>query len=118
MAIALKRIAAVSLGLMTFAVSSPAFSGEISAYSSGGAAWSSNELHTANATDQKSDGHPVKAEYYRSNDWDTLKTLWEKRGAGNTTSSKGSYVISKMKSCTYINNWPDDCSGWKTPTLG
>ncbi|MDL2075824.1 hypothetical protein QNN03_05175 [Streptomyces sp. GXMU-J15] len=108
--IKVKRTAVIVLAVAAFAASAPAFAFDAS--TDGAYAWTSSDDHYANIKDTAKDGHPVKAQYYRWNDPDLLRTLWEKRGYGySNASGYGSWVL-KIKACEYINNWPDECSAW------
>ncbi|MFF4349980.1 hypothetical protein [Streptomyces sp. NPDC001530] len=114
----MKNICGVALAGIFLLGASPAYS--LSANTNGAAAWTSecNKTQCKNddgyvwVKDIKADGHPVKAQYERALSGN-VDTLWEKRGNGNSSvSSFVSEGIVALKTCEYINNWPDDCSGW------
>lgn len=103
-------MAGVILAVLAVAGSAPAFA--FSASTDGSYAWTSGGNHYANIKDTAKDGHPVKAQYYRLNSSGTLRTLWEKRGYGYSSTSDYGSIVLEIKACEYINNWPDDCSAW------
>lgn len=113
-----KRAAGVIVGGLFLLGASPAFA--IDAATDGAYAWT-DECNRTGCTlghtyvwvkDRKADGHPVKAEYERRLSGN-VGTLWEKRGNGySNVSANISEGVAAIKACEYINNWPDDCSGW------
>lgn len=95
--------------------SAPAFAYSIS--TDGAYGYTSRNEAVANIKDIKEDGHPVKIQYYRLNSSGVLRTIWEKRGNGHTSSSgSGSYIL-EIKACEYIDSWPDDCTAWFNGTI-
>ncbi|MBY8340839.1 hypothetical protein LXH13_13345 [Streptomyces spinosirectus] len=110
----MKRMVAAGIAVAALAMSTPAFAGELDASTGGAYAWTSgNVRHYANIKDTDKDGHPVKAQYSYPYFSETVHTLWEKRGYGySTKSARHESEIWRIKACEYINNWPDDCSGW------
>ncbi|MEU6768116.1 hypothetical protein ABZ916_37145 [Streptomyces sp. NPDC046853] len=111
----IKRIGACVVAVAALSASAPAFAYSIA--TDGAYAYTSKSTTVANIKDTKKDGHPVKIQYYRLYSSGDLRTIWEKRGYGNTNSSKpGSYIL-KIKACEYINSWPDDCTSWTDGTI-
>lgn len=109
----MKRLAAAGFALAALTAATPAFAGELDASTDGAHAYTSGGRHYANVRDMKKDGHPVKVQYSYPYFSETVYNLWEKRGDGNK--NKSAYKDSeiwRVKACEYINNWPDDCSGW------
>ncbi|MFF6953042.1 hypothetical protein ACFZAD_30930 [Streptomyces iakyrus] len=114
----IKKAAGAIIGGLFLLGASPAYA--ISASTDGAAAWTDNCNRTKCGVDyvfvwvkdRKADGHPVKAEYEKKLTGD-VDVLWEKRGNGNENVSKDIELgVAAIKACEYINNWPDDCSGW------
>ncbi|KAB1979460.1 hypothetical protein [Streptomyces triticiradicis] len=116
----IKRVAAVVAAVSALTAATPAFAGEIYASTDGASAWTSPKngadvKRYANIEDTKADGHPVKAQYSYPFFSESVTTLWEKRGVGNSTrSAYHENQIWRIKACEYINNWPDECSGWSS----
>lgn len=106
----IRRTAVVALALAAVTASAPAFA--FNASTDGAYAWTTSDDHYANIKDTAKDGHPVKAQYYRLYDLDVLRTLWEKSGYGHSNTSGYGSLITRIKACEYINNWPDECSAW------
>ncbi|MFA3872640.1 hypothetical protein ABS735_02900 [Streptomyces sp. MMCC 100] len=112
----MKKTAAAVIAVAALTMSTPAFAGEINASTNGAYAWTSgNVRHYANIKDTAADGHPVKAQYSHPYFSESVSTLWEKAGYGNSNrSAYHSDEIWRIKACEYINMWPDECSGWDT----
>jgi hypothetical protein len=104
------RVSASVVAVAALSASAPAFA--LNASTDGAYAYTSSGDRVANIKDTAKDGHPVKVEYFRLLSSSTQRTIWEKRGYGHTNSSGSGSQIMKIKACEYINNWPDDCSGW------
>ncbi|MCX4908871.1 hypothetical protein [Streptomyces sp. NBC_00878] len=106
----IRRVVTLVLAAAAITASAPAFA--INASTDGAYAYTSGSDHYANIKDTKKDGHPVKAQYSRNFPDLQVYTLWEKAGYGNTATSGYGGMIYQIRACEYINNWPDDCSGW------
>ncbi|MFJ3697237.1 hypothetical protein ACIPW9_24305 [Streptomyces sp. NPDC090052] len=108
----MKRFAAAAIAIAAFTGASPAFAGELSAGTDGAYGWTTATRTKAHVKDEAKDGHPVKIEYGHPVLSKNTNTLWEKRGYGNSSSTGTVSEIWRVQACEYINDWPDDCSGW------
>jgi hypothetical protein len=77
------------------------------------AAWSGGNHSTVTVKDWGSDGHPVKAEYNRTNSANLTQTLTNTKGYGTTTTSVSGSAIFTLRACHYSgslqNHW---CGPW------
>ncbi|GGZ24644.1 hypothetical protein [Streptomyces poonensis] len=77
--------------------------------------------HEAYAWTQQSDkfvsvktytSNSAHADYYRAASNTTQRHLWNKSGAGTTATSGGGSKIFKLRTCEWVKDNDDDCSGW------
>ncbi|MGI5198491.1 hypothetical protein ACQEVY_33510 [Streptomyces sp. CA-288835] len=114
----MKRVRFVAAALLTAALAVPtATAVAASAHGGGAHAWSpaGGDSGKISVKDNSSDGDPVKAEYYRTANPDTKRTLWNHSGPRTTTTSGDGSRIYKFKACDENYGNPDDCSGWVIP---
>ncbi|MGR3936957.1 hypothetical protein [Streptomyces sp. BRA346] len=107
----MKQAAAALVAVAAIAGASPAFA--VTAATDGAKAKTYSHGKKIKVKDTKSDGHKVKAHYYRANSSTTKRVLWNKKGAGKWAKSGSGSTIFKIQACKEINNGPDKCSGWQ-----
>ncbi len=106
----LKRIAAAGVAVAALSSASPAFAHYV--YSPNGYARSYGQT-TAYIEQLTSGGSGIsKVQYYRDASPATLRTIWNKSGAGTTVTSGSGSQILKHRTCEWVKDNDDKCSGY------
>ncbi|PZT72938.1 hypothetical protein DNK56_04055 [Streptomyces sp. AC1-42W] len=83
-------------------------------HAAGATAWSPAQNNSGRVAvlDAQKDGDPVKVQYYRRDNPNDYKTLWNHSGYGNTVYSAPGSTIYQIRACESRDWDPDVCSGW------